>query len=193
MWFNPQTETVFVLLSVFTMKPKFYVTLLLAAFSVAGRSNNSLFSNVSVVGGSDLLSVRSVCQDDNGMIWFGTDMNLYKYDGYDCTMCLDAQDKSNGRLFINCLECFGDSIILGCVDGIAFYDRSNESFTPILYLKDVEVYSLLKDDEGIWIGAQSGLYRYLFNGGGFSSVTDETSFDSEWIRSMVFAGNYIYI
>ncbi|MBO7588643.1 MAG: response regulator [Bacteroidaceae bacterium] len=153
----------------------------------------SSFPPIRVVEGSSLLSVRSICRDDRGMIWFGTDMNLYKYDGYECIKCLDSQDKANGRLFINCLECFGDSILLGCVDGIAFYDRLNETFTPILYLKDVEVYSLLKDDEGIWIGAQSGLYRYSFDGGVFSAVAGNSSTDSEWIRSMAFSGNYIYI
>ncbi|MCQ2064382.1 MAG: ATP-binding protein [Bacteroidaceae bacterium] len=147
---------------------------------------------IKVVEGSNPLSVRSICQDEQGVIWFGTDMNLYKYDGYDCIKCQDSQGRTNDRLFINCLECFGDSILLGCVDGIAFYDRLNETFTPILYLKDVEVYSLLKDNDGIWIGAQSGLYRYSFDGGVISEVAGNAS-GSEWIRSMAFYNNYIYI
>ena len=175
------------------MKKRLTLLMLLIAVPAIGYGANIPFPAIRVVEGSGLLSVRSICQDDQGMIWFGTDMNLYKYDGYECNVCLDSQDKGKGRLFINCLECFGDSILLGCVDGIAFYDRSNETFTPILYLKDIEVYSLLKDNDGIWIGAQSGLYRYRFDGGGFSAVAGNSSSGSEWIRSMVFSGNYIYI
>jgi len=175
------------------MKIQRFLLLLLTAVPAICYGTGASLPAIKVVKGSSLLSVRSICQDEKGTIWFGTDMNLYKYDGYECIKCLDSQNKSNGRLFINCLECFGDSIILGCVDGVAFYDRLNETFTPILYLKDVEVYSLLKDNDGIWIGAQSGLYRYSFDGGTFSAVAGNSSSGSEWIRSMAFSGNYIYI
>ena len=34
------------------------------------------------VSGTQTLSVRSIAQDDKKEIWFGTDKNLYRYDGF---------------------------------------------------------------------------------------------------------------
>ena len=81
------------------------------------------------------------------MIWFGTDRNLHSYDGYQIVTHHDRFGNDD-HFQINTLVCFGNSILLGCIDGVVVYDMVEETFETIDFFKGNEVHALLKGGDG---------------------------------------------
>ena len=48
-----------------------------------------------VVRGTESLSIRSIAQDSKKQIWFGTDKNLYRYDGFAPVLCQDRDGNND--------------------------------------------------------------------------------------------------
>ena len=115
---------------------------------------------------TELLFCRCVGQDEDGTIWFGTDKCLYSYDGYD----LKSHPDGIGDKQYNSLVCSGGLIYLGCNDGYLIFDSGSGEYTGVEYFKDVIVRALYKHGDYIYIGGESGLYRYN-TGEGVSSIS----------------------
>ncbi|MCP4153019.1 MAG: hypothetical protein GY757_35125 [bacterium] len=64
------------------------VTLLLILFipiTMFSTGNHFRFHHISIEDGLSNSTVYSICQDDRGFMWFGTEDGLSKYDGYEFT------------------------------------------------------------------------------------------------------------
>ena len=125
--------------------------------------------NFEVVRGTESLSIRSITQDSKHQIWFGTDKNLYSYDGYSPFVHID-RDGNNDHFQINAIECFDDKLLLGCVDGLVIYDCIKETFTTKEFLKGNEVFAFKRKGNEIWIGSEVGLFLYDISTDTFSPV-----------------------
>ena len=151
---------------------KFLLTLVCVIPFSALASTVSTLDDIVVIPGSEALSVRSIAQDDKGMIWFGTDKNLHSYDGYHILTHHDRLGNED-HFQINTLVCLeNDHILLGCIDGVVVYDVINETIEPISFFKGNEVHTLLRGGDGdtVWIGSDSGLFCYSISEGTFSTV-----------------------
>lgn len=105
---------------------------------------------------TSLLSIRSLAQDGDGMIWFGTEYCLYSFDGYDLTPypCPD------GRLQINKLLLQPGHLILGTNSGLYFFDLKEERFQRAVPLQDEVIQDLHIDNTFIYAGTKTGFFRY---------------------------------
>ncbi|MGX8691660.1 MAG: two-component regulator propeller domain-containing protein, partial [Eubacteriales bacterium] len=112
-----------------------------------------------VIRGTESLSIRSIAQDAKKQIWFGTDKNLYCYDGYAPVLCLD-RDGNNDHFQVNDLFCMDDKVLLGCVNGLVIYDCLQGTFRSLAPLLGIEVFDLYGDGETVWVGSRAGLLRY---------------------------------
>lgn len=112
-----------------------------------------------VIRGTESLSIRSIAQDAKKQIWFGTDKNLYCYDGYAPVLCLD-RDGNNDHFQVNDLFCLDDKVLLGCVNGLVIYDCLQGTFRSLAPLLGIEVFDLYGDGETVWVGSRAGLLRY---------------------------------
>lgn len=142
-----------------------------------------------VVRGTGSLSIRSIAQDSKKQIWFGTDENLYRYDGYTPILCR-ASDGENDHSQINDLVCLEDKVLLGSVKGLITYDCLEGTFTPSVLLGNVEVFTLYRQGNTVWIGTKAGLYRYDVGTGAVSYVGLDGRPD---IRSLKVIGDWLVV
>ena len=170
---------------------RFLVVLLTLLPSVSRAEDNRFADEIEMVRGSELLSVRSLAQDRQKRIWIGTDKNLYSYDGYNIAIHYDRKG-NNDHLLINSIVCEGDSLFLGCSDGIVIYDRVEETFIPVETLKGIEVFTLEKQGDVIWIGSEIGLYKYSLSSKDFSHISVQSQDHPGNIRSIEIMGNRLY-
>lgn len=100
----------------------------------------------------------SLCQDSSGMMWIGTNMGLFDYDGY--RMHHRFTDDKNGNTNINCLAIDGDTIYAGADTGVLLYniDTGESMARNVAFPSDVR--SLAFDGDCLWIGSLKGLYKY---------------------------------
>ncbi len=138
-----------------------------------------------VVRGTESLSIRSIAQDSKKQIWFGTDKNLYCYDGYEPVLCLD-RDGNNDHFQVNDLFCLDDKVLLGCVNGLVIYDTLQGTFLSLDPLVGIEVFDLCGEGQTVWVGSRAGLFRYDIPTGELSEVALDKVLN---IRTICIEGN----
>lgn len=106
-------------------------------------------------GHTELLLSRCLLQDEEGMIWFGTDKHLYSYDGYD----LRSYPGPDGQKLINALVVQDENIYMGCNDGLHIYDKQYGTYSTSDYFEEV-IRCMVSYDDVIYLGTQTGLYSY---------------------------------
>lgn len=143
------------------MKKALVLIMLFASLTFLHAEEADFLNKIEVIPGSEALSVRTVCQDDEGMIWLGTDKNLYSYDGHIIDAHYDERGH-NDHFQINTLVSIGENIVLGCVNGMVVYNKLEETFTPIALLNGIEVqdFAVDKDRREIWVATETGLFKY---------------------------------
>ena len=142
-----------------------------------------------VIRGTESLSIRSIAQDAKKQIWFGTDKNLYCYDGYAPVLCLD-HDGNNDHFQVNDLFCLDNKVLLGCVNGLVVYDCLQGTFQSLDPLLGIEVFDLYGDGGTVWVGSRAGLLRYDISTGELSEVALDTVLN---IRSICIEGDNLVL
>lgn len=100
----------------------------------------------------------SLCQDSTGMVWVGTNMGLFDYDGYKMHHRVANVDNANTN--INCLIIRNDTIYAGADTGVLMYDIKAGKYLPHGIAFPSDVRSLAFDGNCLWIGSLKGLYKY---------------------------------
>lgn len=121
---------------------------------------------------NDFLSknIQRLYQDNEGYIWFGTENQIYRYDGYNINM-YDTESHSAKQIANNDVGAFAESdeyIWVGTEQGIRLIDKTNYTISDWDYepLSNTRINTLLKDSENnIWIGTLFGLYKYSLTTG----------------------------
>lgn len=157
-------------------------------------SADDISRNIEVIQGSEALSIRSIDQDEKGMIWFGTDKNLFSYDGYQFVRHHDING-NNDHFQINTLICFDEKVLLGCIDGVVIYDTIEETFEQIEFLIGNETHDMEYDQENgiIWIGTDIGLFKLEIESGNISAAVINSEHKPTNIWSLKIHGNVLYI
>lgn len=108
--------------------------LLLHVLCVSGFNPVSMkFSHIDVADGLASNTVLCICQDSDGLMWFGTNDGLTRYDTYNLKTWRTAPDVP-GAIGNNSIYCiFEDrsgTIWAGTERGLYSYDRKSDSFSP---------------------------------------------------------------
>ncbi|MDP3445764.1 MAG: ATP-binding protein [Ignavibacteria bacterium] len=106
-------------------------------------------------------SVRLFLQDEQGLIWIGSNKGLYSYDGYN-SFAHFTQGSSENRMIYCGLFYKKDILLLGTEEGILLYNYRFDKYVPfeVEFKKDVRAIVYSGDD--LWLGCADGLYRYNF-------------------------------
>lgn len=107
-------------------------------------------------GRTHLLEIHCIDQDEDGRIWFGTDKQLYSYDGYDFRACPYAE----GNLMTNCLLVSGSRIFVGTNQGLFIYHLEDGHFERCIDFTQIAVRSLLRVSDTLYVGTLQGLYCF---------------------------------
>ena len=139
--------------------------------------NGKTFTYFTVENGLSNNQVRSIQEDDNGLIWFGTQNGVSSFDGNKMTnhsqnIIMDLQDdwmKTEKDLWFNA----------GTKEGIYRYDGQKLNYLAFPNPKVINpynVYSVTSLSKGknnmLWIGTYAGVFGY--NGSDFTIINDET-------------------
>jgi signal transduction histidine kinase/ligand-binding sensor domain-containing protein len=119
------------------------------------------FANISVDQGLSQSSIYSILQDEVGLMWFGTEDGLNKYDGYEFTIFKHDPENSNSLSNNTILDIYEDQegfLWIGTSDGLNRYDRTKNQWH---YYPLDRVRTIIEDRAGVlWIGSSAGLYTY---------------------------------
>ncbi|MFH6991700.1 two-component regulator propeller domain-containing protein [Flavobacterium sp. FlaQc-48] len=152
--------------------------LLLIGLPIIGSSQGHAVKFLDTPDGLSHNSIRSIFQDSDGYMWFGTYDGLNRYDGYNFKVYRNSiKDRQSLRFnHISCIE--GDSnknIWVGGSNGVCVYSKSKAVFYPVQYvfahnkpkvLKDIirQIKSVYKKQ--VLVGTQN-LGLLLFENGSF--------------------------
>jgi signal transduction histidine kinase/ligand-binding sensor domain-containing protein len=114
------------------------------------------FKAITVQDGLSQNWVRSIYQDDQGFIWFGTSGGLNRYDGY------EFEVYNLGNVNVNAIARKNANELWICNDlGVYLYDLRKNSITAFHFLKGQTVLCVLQEEDStVWFGSNTGLHKY---------------------------------
>lgn len=146
------------------MKKQLYIYCLLICLcipmSVYAMYGNSAVRNITMDNGLPSNAVRSIVQDKHGFVWFGTDMGLCRYDGYEVHTFYIPQISSDQ--YVSCLCPIADGMLVGTINGVYVFSFRSETFTRMCTGIHGLISSFAVDgDDNIWVSTtEHGVYRY---------------------------------
>lgn len=133
----------------------FIVQIYSTAFAQLGIEMNKRLSNS---------SVKSIFQDSQGYMWFGTFDGLNRYDGYELRTYRNQLENENSipHNYIYCItEDLDKKLWIGTGQGVGIYDRNFDTFSRLNYINNnnsKESYQLNADSKIIQIDRKNNVY-----------------------------------
>lgn len=134
------------------------------------------FRRISSSEGLSQTRVSQIVQDDRGLLWFGTQYGLNRYDGYEFKLFVhDPQrtDSLSGAFITALFKDRSGMLWIGCSEFLDQFDPTTETFRPIrFHPRDHQTFAggvvHISQDQGgtLWFATGSGLY-------GLNPVTHE--------------------
>lgn len=130
--------------------------LILLTFNLFAQSDNEMkFSQIETTDGLPSNTIQCLFQESQGMMWFGTNDGLARFDTYAITTWRQTQpaESSIGNNNIFCIfEDRDSNLYVGTERGLYAFDREDESFTAFPgRLSTAHVKSLTQDTDGrLW-------------------------------------------
>ncbi|PWV45389.1 hybrid sensor histidine kinase/response regulator transcription factor [Chitinophaga sp. S165] len=123
------------------------------------------FRNYSVAEGLPSSTVRTIAQDDQGYLWFGTKNGISRFDGYQFRNFQYKKNDSTslGNNFLHCITRIDSTHLwIGTESGIYILDLEKEQFSHFGPPEEKTVFDIMRDKDGmIWFTSRlNGLYRY---------------------------------
>ena len=150
-----------------------FIACLLFIISFPSLANNLRFNNLDIDDGLPYNSVRSLAVDKQGLVWFGTEFGLAKYDGYTITKYLHDPEREDSisEPFVLDLEVDENNTLwlTGGGNGLSRYNRELDNFTQFFHdsknpksLSSNRIFSIAHTGGGyLWLATSRGLD--LFN------------------------------
>lgn len=131
---------------------------LLAPFLLSGQKMNyRSFDNSKL--SLEANSIRFFLQDEQGLMWVGTNKGLYSYDGYrSFSHFIPGSPESR---MINCGLFYKDNFLLmGTERGILLYNYKLDKYAEPEFKFTGDVRAMVLSGNDLWLGCADGLYRY---------------------------------
>jgi len=113
-------------------------------------------------------NVYAMSQDDRGLMWFGTNNGLFRFDNYNF---VDFGFEHDDNAQITNLLCVGDSLFVGTENGLSIINLQDNSYTNLL--NDRTIKTMCKSTGNVVsIGTNAGLYEFTTNSGDIKEIND---------------------
>lgn len=113
------------------------------------------FSNVAIAEAS---TVCSIAQDEQGMVWLGTENGLYSYDGYRTIQHNTSADGTPMATRIHSMLISHNIIYLGTERGLLVYDIRSGHYGKPAEHSPKDIRALTMHQGRLWMGSATGLY-----------------------------------
>ena len=113
------------------------------------------FSNIAIAEAS---TVCSIAQDEQGMVWLGTENGLYSYDGYRTIPHNTAADGTVVATRIHSMLVSHNIIYMGTERGLLVYDIRSGRYKQPLGQSPKDIRAVAMHQGRLWMGSATGLY-----------------------------------
>ncbi len=113
------------------------------------------FSNIAIAEAS---TVCSIAQDEQGMVWLGTEGGLYSYDGYRTIQHNTAADGTVVATRIHSMLVSHNIIYMGTERGLLVYDIRSGRYEHPLGHSPKDIRAVTMHQGRLWMGSATGLY-----------------------------------
>ena len=113
------------------------------------------FSNVAIAEAS---TVCSIAQDEQGMVWLGTEGGLYSYDGYRTIPHNTAADGTVVAMRIHSMLVSHNIIYMGTERGLLVYDIRSGRYGQPQGQSPKDIRAVTLHQGRLWMGSATGLY-----------------------------------
>lgn len=160
----------------------------------SGQSNTyQSFENIGL--GPEASVINCFLQDNQGLIWIGSDKGLFSYDGYTVQQHFTPGEYSNS--YINCGVIVDSTYLyLGTDNGLLIYNYRTDRYEKMQYTFPTDIRALAIEKRTLWLGTLNGLYAYNFDSGELKRFTKEAykNLPHETVYSIICAHNHkVYI
>jgi diguanylate cyclase (GGDEF)-like protein len=164
------------------------------------EARNIRFRHITPEDGLSQSTVHAIVQDREGLMWFGTQEGLNRYDGYDFTTFSPADESGSKSMpIVRALHEDRSGVLwVGTDDGLHRFDRSTSKFvrfendpTNPMSLSNNRVRVIYEDRQGaLWLGTEGGgLNRFDRESQTFTrfnhNPSNPVSLSNDYIRSVV--------
>ena len=129
--------------------------------SVAGNVlRDALVRTITMNTGLPSNAVRSIVQDKNGFVWFGTDNGLCRYDGYNVQVFYNPHMPFDQ--YVSALEACDDGLLVGTSKGAFLLNFDTEQFQRLSdKITSIITYFSVDGNRNVWVSTLGqGLFRY---------------------------------
>jgi len=120
------------------------------------------FGKISVNQGLSQSSVSSIIQDNSGLLWFGTDDGLNKFNGYEFSIYKHDPENVNtisSNVILSIFQDSRDQLWIGTTEGLDRYNRANNEWQ---HFPLDQAQAIIEDSSGvIWVGSFAGLFHFI--------------------------------
>ena len=113
------------------------------------------FSNIAI---AEALTVCSIAQDEQGMVWLGTEGGLYSYDGYRTIPHNTAADGTVVATRIHSMLVCHNIIYMGTERGLLVYDIRSGRYGQPQGQSPKDIRAVTLHQGRLWMGSATGLY-----------------------------------
>jgi signal transduction histidine kinase/ligand-binding sensor domain-containing protein/DNA-binding NarL/FixJ family response regulator len=105
--------------------------------------------------------INCFLQDNQGLIWIGSDKGLFSYDGYSVHQHYTPGEHSNSHIYCGVII---DStyLYLGTDNGLLIYNYRTDCYENKTDWFPPDIRTLAMDENTLWIGTLNGLFTYNF-------------------------------
>lgn len=128
-------------------------TFILALFSALASAQT--FSNIAIAEAS---TVCSIAQDEQGMVWLGTENGLYSYDGYRTIPHNTSADGTVVATRIHSMLVCHNIIYMGTERGLLVYDIRSGRYGQPQRQSPKDIRAVTLHQGRLWMGSATGLY-----------------------------------
>ena len=113
------------------------------------------FSNIAIAEAS---TVCSIAQDEQGMVWLGTEGGLYSYDGYRTIQHNTSADGTPMATRIHSMLVSHNIIYMGTERGLLVYDIRSGRYGQPQGQSPKDIRAVTLHQGRLWMGSATGLY-----------------------------------
>ncbi|WP_372776453.1 two-component regulator propeller domain-containing protein [Mangrovibacterium sp.] len=116
-----------------------------------------MFENINLGPGASVISC--FLQDNQGLIWIGSNRGLFSYDGYSVQQHFTFDEKSNTQIYCGVIA-YSTLLYLGADNGVLIYNLLTDRYeeAPVEFPTDVR--SMVLQGDILWLGSLDGLFSY---------------------------------
>ncbi len=127
-------------------------------FYIKGQ-NTDYHNFENIIFNSESSVANFIMQDSQEVIWIGSNIGLYSYDGYSLQAHYSHEDNTGVRIHCG-QQVSKDLLYLGTDNGILIYNLKTDSYETSDIQFPSNIRALLLDGNKLWIGSLNGLYAY---------------------------------